>query len=578
MILNSFETLLRVKEMEMNCQLSCFLMTNNASWDQICVIFCAYFESVYIDKNINVQSKPSLNHICISNYVISISTIYEEMANIDITKGPGPDGIPPSVLKYCSFVLSRPLHVVFNKSLASGIFPDFWKLSYLTPIFKSGNKADISNYRPVCNLSSIPKLFEKIVAAYLRSKLSLTVIEEQFGFLDKKSAELNLITFVDYLSGVLDVGGEVHAIYTDFSRAFDRVNHKLLIAKLETAGIQGILLKWIESYLFERFQTVKINNYKSKNIPNPSGVPQGSHLGPLLFVLFINDIIDCFKYAKFLCFADDLKCYLAISSPEDCLKLQSDLARLNRWCEINAMDLNIAKCNAISFTRKLNKTDFQYSIKGTFLSQVASIRDLGVIMDSTLSFVNHIDTIVSKALGMLGFIKRNTSDFKSINAIRLLYCTLVRPLLEYCSSVWSPHYACHIHRIEHVQRRFLRYLAYKSNIPRIDDYSYDFAALQENFSLPTLKIRRDQADLKIFFKLINYMIDCPSLISSMLLAVPARSTRSLNSFHQPFRRTNAGFNSYMPRVSRTANYYADNLEFFNISFNNFVRLLKINVI
>ena len=108
--------------------------------------------------------------------------------------------------------------------------------------------------------------------------------------------------------------------------------------------------------------------YKSKNIPNPSGVPQGSHLGPLLFVLFINDIIDCFKYAKFLCFADDLKCYLAISSPEDCLKLQSDLARLNRWCEINAMDLNIVKCNAMSFTQKPNKTDFQYSIKGTYLS------------------------------------------------------------------------------------------------------------------------------------------------------------------------------------------------------------------
>ena len=142
----------------------------------------------------------------------------------------------------------------------------------------------------------------------------------------------------------------VHAIYRDFSRASDRVNHKLLIAKLETAGIQGILLKWIESYLFQRFQTVKVNNYKLKNIPNPSGVSQESYLRPLLFVLFINDIIDCFKKAKFLCFADDLKCYLAISSPEDCLKLQSDLARLNRWCEINSMDLNIAKCNAISFT------------------------------------------------------------------------------------------------------------------------------------------------------------------------------------------------------------------------------------
>ena len=120
------------------------------------------------------------------------------------------------------------------------------------------------------------------------------------------------------------------------------------------------MLKWIESYFFERLQSVKINNYKPKDISNPLGVSQGSHLEPLLFVLFINYIIDCFKHAKFVCFADDLKCHLAISSPENCLKLQSDLAKVNISCESNAMDLNIVKCNAISFTRKLNKTDFQY--------------------------------------------------------------------------------------------------------------------------------------------------------------------------------------------------------------------------
>ena len=123
-------------------------------------LFAEYFQSVYSDKCVNPQSKSSFNCSCICDYNIPISTIYEQMVNIDINKGPGPDGIPPSVLKSCSFVLSRPLHIIFNKSLASGIFPDFWKVSYLIPIFKSGNRADISNYRPICNLSSIPKLFE----------------------------------------------------------------------------------------------------------------------------------------------------------------------------------------------------------------------------------------------------------------------------------------------------------------------------------------------------------------------------------------------------------------------------------
>ena len=499
------------------------------------------------------------------------------MVNININKGPGPDGIPPSVLKSCSFVLSRPLHIIFNKSLASGIFPDFWKVSYLTPIFKSGNRADISNYRPICNLSSIPKLFEKMVAEYLKSKLNSSIMEEQFGFLNKKSAELNLVTFVNHLSDVLDGGGEVHAIYTDFSKAFDRVNHKILINKLETAGIQGTLLEWLTSYLSDRFQTVKLNDYRSKNIPNPSGVPQGSHLGPFLFLLFVNDISDCFRFAKFLCYADDLKCYLTISLLEDCIKLQSDLDRLDEWCEINAMDLNILKCHTITFTRKINRIDFRYNIKETPLSQVSSVRDLGVIVDCTLSFVDHIDTIVSRALGVLGFIKRNTSEFRNINAIRLLYCSLVRPLLEYCSSVWSPLYTCHIHRIEQVQRKFLRYLAYKSNIPPIDEFSYDFSLLRETFSLPTLRVRRDQADLKLFFKLINYMIDCPSMVSSILLAVPVRNTRSVKIFHQTFRRTNVGFNSYIHRVSRMANLYADRLDFFDYNFSKFVSLLKHNV-
>lgn len=263
---------------------------------------------------------------------------------------------------------------------------------------------------------------------------------------------------------------------------------------------------------------------------------------------------------------------------DDCRKLQSDLDRLVKWCELNAMELNIAKCNSICFTKKRNKTVFNYSIKGSPLSQVSIIRDLGITMDSSLSFVNHIDLIVSRALSMLGFIKRTASDFTSISAIRVLYCSLVRPLLEYCSTVWNPLYASHIHRIEQVQRKFLRYLAYKSNIPPNDQYCYDFKLLQERFALPTLKVRRDQADLKVFFKIINYMVDCPSLISSMGLSVPPRNTRSSNIFHQPFRRTNIGFNSFIPRVARMANSYSNNLDFFDARFNSFVSLLKRHVI
>ena len=440
----------------------------------------------------------------------------------------------------------------------------------MTPIHKSGSKADISNYRPVCILSAIPKLFENLITKYLTSLLGRTIIDEQFGFQRGRSTELNLITYVDYLSSVLDKGGVVHSIYTDFSKAFDRVNHTLLLKKLEAIGVSGAFLDWITGYLSDRSQIVKVNNFRSYEVMVPSGVPQGSHLGPLLFNIFINDIGHCFKHCKFLCFADDLKLYLAVSSVDDCRRLQSDLARLEKWCEANGMDLNASKCHNICFTRSRNPIRFDYVIGDTVLSRTSAAVDLGVTVDSSLSFVPHIDGMVSRALGMLGFVKRSTSDFRSVSAIRLLYCSLVRPLLEYASSVWNPYYACHIHKIEQVQRRFLRYLSFKANINPPDDFHYDYDMLQNRFSLETLRLRRNQRDLKQFFKILNSLVDCPSLLNSIGLAVPSRNTRSTITFHQPFYRTNYGFNSFIPRASKLANCSPNDLDFFG-SYKSFLR-------
>ena len=181
------------------------------------------------------------------------------------------------------------------------------------------------------------------------------------GFKKNFSTEINLLTYHDMLANALEGGEEVYSIYTDFSKAFDRVNHGVLIKKLEKLGVGGSLLRWILSYLTGKTQTVHINNFTSSQILVSSGVPQGSHLGPLLFNLFINDIISCFNHCLYLLFGDDLKLFLKISTLDDCLSLQKDFDRLSLWCQTNGLKLNVKKL--LNFTKlELIQTSFTKSM------------------------------------------------------------------------------------------------------------------------------------------------------------------------------------------------------------------------
>lgn len=394
-------------------------------------------------------------------------------------------------------------------------------------------------------------------------------MDEQYGFRSGKSTEVNLLQYGDYLSGALEEGLWVHTLYTDFSKAFDRVDHGILVGKLHMMGISGALLSWLESYLQNRTQIVRVNGYHSNPINVPSGVPQGSHLGPLLFNIFINDIGSCFKHSNYLLFADDVKLYMKIKSIDDCACLQSDLNRLVTWCGGNGMQLNVKKCHAMMFGRSQNTFDYLYSIDGTPLEVMTEVKDLGVIFDTSLSFIPHISSIVSKALQMLGFIKRCTYDFYNTNAILVLYYALVRPYLEYASCLWSPCYEVHIRSIEQVQRKFLRYLAYKNlNLP-IQNYS-QFA---RNLGTDTLQSRRIARDLKMLFNILNGKVICPVLLGRINFHVPSRSTRRRVPFHIPLHRTNYAGNSFLSRTMSLANKYSDKFDFF-IDFKSFLHVLN----
>jgi ribonuclease P/MRP protein subunit RPP40 len=242
-------------------------------------------------------------------------------------------------------------------------------------------------------------------------------------------------------------------IFLDFSKAFDSISHELLLYKLEHLyRITGNLLLWVKDYLHNRSQRVVIENKSSNWLPVLSGVPQGSILGPLLFLLFINDLPSKAVHCTTALFADDSKCFKDICSLNDCLLLQHDLDQLYEWSRSWHMSFNSNKCKVLSVTRRPNPYRFNYCMNGVPFEHVGDFKDLGVVIDKTLSFTAHINQLIPKCNKICGLIKRSIG-FKAPTNVKLqLFKSLCLPLLDYCSSVWYPHSKFNIRRIESIQR------------------------------------------------------------------------------------------------------------------------------
>ena len=476
--------------------------------------------------------------------------VFEKMSSLKSCFDPGPDGIPSHFLKLCSPILSLPVSFLFNLSLSSGYFPHRWRLAYIIPLHKSGDRTQVTNYRPISILSPLGKLLECFVSEYLFSSLKFMIIPEQHGFYPGRSTQSNLLVYHHYVNEAIEAGYQVDSIYTDFHKAFDRVDHVLLLEKLTNFGICGALLCWLRSYLLDRSQCVRIKGVLSRPISVTSGVPQGSHLGPLLFSFFINDIASEFGGGRFLLFADDLKLFKIIHDASDQQDLQADLHALDDWCCRNKMDLNIAKCSTITFSKSARPLDFSYTIRGVPLSRVDRVRDLGVTFHSSLSFNIHIENILSKANKMVGFIKRQCCSFTNVLPMLQLYYSLVRPVLEYCSVVWCPSYGIHIKRVENVQRRFVNYILFKLAIDR-SDYSYQ--GRLRLLGMQSLEARRKNDSIKMGYKILSNQLDCNDLTGCLALRVPSLDTRCHDLFHVRFHRTNYGMHSPLTVMCRNLN-------------------------
>lgn len=455
------------------------------------------------------------------------------------------DGLSPFILKNCIGVLSEPLQIIFNKSLTSGVFSSRWKLASVTPIFKSGVKSIISNYRPIAKLSNVSKLFERIIAKQLSFLVAGTISPNQHGFMPGRSTTTNLAVFNHFCIHSFLSHYQVDVVYTDFAKAFDKVCHNALLAKLKKIGFHSFILNWIRSYLNGRMYRVECNSYFSSPYLATSGLPQGSALGPLLFILFINDIGNQIKNSEFLLFADDLKVFKSVNSVLDSEFLQNDLCRIGEWCSRNALPLNLSKCFTVTYSKRHNNLLSSYSINSNNLPCKNEALDLGVMFDTKFLFIDHINYIVPKAYAMYGFIKRNTAQFSDPYTLLSLFFSFVRSKLEYASFIWNPTGSIHIHRLERIQKKFLSYalksLNFSHPVP-------SYPAKCRLVHLSTLQDRRTAFALIFIFDLITAKIDCPSLLSRVNFAVPGRHLRDFEPFYIPVLRTNYALNEPLCRA------------------------------
>lgn len=547
--------------------------------------FAKYFSSVFTSSSLpqvcnfdndcyfyDLRNDNAIGNLDIVSF--SLAEIRWAINRLKSKKSFGPDGIPAYLVKGCIDIFIPKLFFIFNLSLKTSCFPSKWKEAKIVPVFKSGNRCDISNYRPISIINVFAKVYEKLLYKHIWWHVKPLIFHNQHGFVSGKSVLSNLLSFVEDVMGVLDKGGRVDVIYTDFVKAFDTVDHEILLKKLYLFGLSKRLLLLFASYLKDRMQYVSFRNVSSDRYCSTSGVPQGSNLGPLLFLLFVNDLPDVLTACECSMYADDVKLYRIITDDEDCGKIQDDVNKLLHWCDSNKLFLNPKKCKALVISRQRNVIPPVYFIGNEPLSIVNSVRDLGVIIDRHLDFDYHLQVTINEANKMLGFLIRHTINFTDIFSIKILYYSLVRSKLEYSVQVWSPYTLSSIHSLECVQNRFLRFLYFKLH-HQLCPYDYSVTSLRGVFNMKSLKLRRDLLLLIMLFKTLNNSFDCACILNRFNFYIPClRRGRYLSAFI-PRCNTTSYACSPLNTTLRLFNYVSHIDPGIDIFFNNINQFKKL---
>ncbi len=373
----------------------------------------------------------------------------------------GHDEIKPDIVKAAVDLIKKPLCHVFNLSISSGIVPDELKVARVVPIFKSGDPTMCNNYRPISVLSVFSKIFETIIHKRLYGFLNkLNLLHKcQFGFRKNHSSFMALLEAYDKIISDLDKGYHSLGIFLDLSKAFDTIDHRILLAKLQHYGVRGRAFEWFESYLTNRTQYITFKDHRSSLRTIQCGVPQGSVLGPLLFIIFLNDIAFSSDKLSFITYADDTNVIISNPNLSDLIdEVNNELCNLSVWFKSNKLSLNINKTNYMVFKNRYsnrNYNDLDIYIDGVKLSRVSCTKFLGVIVDDSLTWTNHTSNVVnimSKYCGILYRLK----DVLPSETLLSLYNTLVLPHLTYCNIIWGDPNNTNLHLIYFKQKKIVR--------------------------------------------------------------------------------------------------------------------------
>ena len=445
--------------------------------EEIAKILNEQFASVYTAENtesipdINIdlpESIESLTDIEITNEIV-----YNYLKTLDVYKSTGPDEILSKTLNETKNEICEILTFIIKKSLSTSEIPSDWKTAHIAPILKKHPREDKNNYRPISLTSISAKICEKFVRQSIMEHMIRYDLftNEQHGGLSKRSRVTQLLECLDDWSQNLDNNIQTDIIYIDFSKAFDRVPHQRLLNKLKAYKIDGKILDWIKNFLSDRKQRVKIKDFLSDPESVTSGVPQGTVLGPVLFLIYINDLPRNLSSSSKI-FVDDMKYYQKINCTADCISVQNDCNTTYQWQDVWQLPLNQSKCEILSIGKKI---DYNYSFGTVEIPKCDQVKDLGVVITKNLSPSQHCTDISKKAQKLLYMIHWS---FKYLdNETRLhLYKSRVRSILESACPVWSPYLQKDIDCLESIQRRATRFndithLSYTERLKKLNLYT-----------------------------------------------------------------------------------------------------------